>query len=157
MKVLMLLALLLAPASFADEVDEINRDVEGLQKNMEQVRRVLQERIGGVNGLDQARVEQARRKIMVLASDQKFLKAAGDLWNSPERNTLLIAEAVFFVFMFFFRAWRQAKASNWFTRVLTGFFLSVVTWIGLVLVLPAVILGEPFRQVVSSLWRVVSS
>lgn len=157
-KLSFLLLCLLALAGFsarADEVDDLNRDVEGLRQNMEQVHRALQERVGSLS-VDQAHIEQARRKLMLLASDQQFLKALGDLWNSPERNTLLVAELIFAVFMYFFRAWRQAKARNWFTRTLASFFLTMFWWVGVLLVLPGIILGAPFRQVVSTLWRVLN-
>lgn len=158
MKLLLLLTFLLTPAlSFADGTDEIGREAEGLQRNMDQVRRVLQERLGNLPAVDQAQVEAVRRKVMALAGDQKFLKAAGDLWQSSERNTLLIAELVFGIFMYFFKAWRLAKASNWFTRTLSGLFLSLFSWLVMLLVLPSLILGEPFRVVVSSLWRAFTS
>ncbi|RZA08924.1 MAG: hypothetical protein EOP11_03330 [Proteobacteria bacterium] len=151
-----IILLFFASLGAADDVDDINRDIEGLQQNMNQVRRVLQERMGGA-GIDQAQVEKARRKVMVLAGDQKFLKSAGDLWNSPARNTLLVAQLIFAIFMYFFKAWRQSKAGNWFTRLLSGLFWSVVSLAVLTLALPALILGEPFRIVLSTLWRVLSS
>ncbi|RYF36208.1 MAG: hypothetical protein EOO38_27995 [Cytophagaceae bacterium] len=121
---------------------------------MNQVRRVLQERMGGA-GIDQTKVEAVRAKVMSLAGDQKFLKAAGDLWNSPARNTLLVAQLLFAIFMYFFKAWRQSKARNWFTRLLSGLFWSIVSLSVLTLALPAAILGEPFRVVIATLWRVL--
>jgi uncharacterized BrkB/YihY/UPF0761 family membrane protein len=58
--------------------------------------------------------------------------------------------------MFFAKAWRQARASNWFTRVLVGMVLSLFTWLVILLALPTMILGEPFRIFVSTLWRVIT-
>jgi hypothetical protein len=156
-RLLLLLTLLLSLPALADGVDEMGREAEGIQRNIEQVRRVLQERMGGLPGIDQQTIETMRRKVMVLAADKTFLKAAGDLWQSPNRNTLLVAELIFAVFMYFFKAWRQAKASNWFTRLLTGLSLSLVTWAGVGFVLPAIILGAPYRIVVTTLWRAFTS
>lgn len=139
-------------AAPGEPAEELARDMEGFQKSLEQMRRVIEERIQGV---DRSNLEKARLKVMRLASDERFLKAAGDLWSHPNRNTLLIAELIFAVLMFFLKSWRQARARNWFTRILTGFFFSVFTWFGIVLVLPAIILGEPFRIFVITLWRVL--
>lgn len=140
------------PAAPGEPAEELARDMEGFQKSLDQVRRVIEER---VQGMDRSNLEKARLKVMQLASDERFLKAAGDLWSHPNRNTLLIAELVFMVLMYFFKAWRQSRARNWFTKLMTGFFLSIITWFGIVLVLPAIILGEPFRTFVTTLWRVL--
>ncbi|RYZ95583.1 MAG: hypothetical protein EOP11_24720 [Proteobacteria bacterium] len=57
--------------------------------------------------------------------------------------------------MYFFKAWRQSKARNWFTRLLSGLFWSVVSLGVLTLALPSLIIGEPFRTVIATLWRVL--
>lgn len=141
-------------AAPGDPAEELARDMEGFQKNLDQMRRVIEERIQGV---DRSNLEKARLKVMRLASDETFLKAVGDLWSHPNRNTLFITQLVFAVLMFFLKSWRQARARNWFTKILTGFFFSVFTWFGIVLVLPSIVLGEPFRIFIMTLWRVLFS
>jgi hypothetical protein len=99
----------------------------------------------------------ARRKVLALASDEKFLKAANDLWAHPNRNQLLITQGIFFVIVFLLRAWRRAKTSNWFMRLLVSLFFTVVLWGGLSYVIPSIVLGEPYRIFVHTIWNTIIS
>ncbi|MGZ3713585.1 MAG: hypothetical protein ACXVBE_17600, partial [Bdellovibrionota bacterium] len=99
----------------------------------------------------------ARRKIFALAENKPFLNAMNQLWASPNRNTLLIVDGIFFVVIFLLRSWRQAKASNWFTKVLVGLVFTIILWGGLSYVIPAFVLGEPYRIFVAGLWNVLVS
>jgi hypothetical protein len=147
-------SLLLATAARADENDDLAQELGQFHKDAEKILRQLQQKATGLNG-DSLR--GAREKAMRLATDDKFLSSVKELWSHPSRNTLLGAEVVFLLVMLFVKAWRQARAGNWFTKVLWSLFLSLFTWVGIVLILPYFILGEPFRVVVSTLWRVFSS
>lgn len=147
----LVLLLLLTVFSFANENDELARELEQYRRDAEKLLQQIQEKTAG---MDTTKLSQARGKIMELAADERFVQSVTDLWNHPKRNTLLVAELIFLVVMFFVKAWRQAKARNWFTKLLTGMFLGLFTWIGVLLILPYIVLGEPFKVVMTTLWRV---
>lgn len=148
------LLLFLAVFSFANENDELAREFEQWHQDAQKVLKQIEDR---TKGMDTSKLGEARAKAMRLAADDKFLQSITDLWNHPKRNTLLIAEGIFLVIMLFVKAWRQAKAKNWFTKLLMSIALSLFTWIVVVLVLPYLVLGEPFKVVVVTLWRVFTT
>jgi hypothetical protein len=148
------LFLLLAIFAFANENDDLAREMEQWHQDAQKVLKQIQDR---TRNIDTSQLGEARAKAMRLAADDKFLQSITDLWNHPKRNTLLIAEGIFLVIMLFVKAWRDAKAKNWFTKLLMSLALSVFTWIVVVLVLPYLVLGEPFKVVVLTLWRVFTS
>lgn len=152
---LLLFFCLLAPLSgLADENDDLAKEVAGLHGDLEKAVKQIQDKTAGLEG---GTVGAARTRIMQLASDDRFTKAAQDLWAHPKRNTLLIAQGIFFVVMFLLKAWRQSAAKNWFKKILVGMFLGLATWLGLIVVLPYAILGEPYRYFMLTLWRVFVS
>ncbi len=139
-------------------VASANENIEQeIQKAHEEVQKVLgglQEKMQAANGDKMALV---RQKAFALATDQRFLQAAEDIWTHPNRKTLLWVELGWFLFMVLIKAWRQAKANHWFKKFMVGFFLSLFTWLMMVLAIPAIILGEPFHIFVGTLWRVLLS
>lgn len=146
--------LFLAVFSFANENDELAREFEQWHQDAQKVLKQIQDR---TKNIDTSQLGEARAKAMRLAADDRFLQSVTDLWNHPKRNTLLIAEGIFLVIMLFVKAWRQAKAKNWFTKLLMSMALSLFTWVVVILVLPFLVLGEPFKVVVVTLWRVFTS
>ena len=159
---LLLLAALLGGLP-AGATEDVEKELLEIQKNAQDVIDGLNQRLNGPGGgpgqpaISLNQIDTARRKAMALATDEKFLKAANALWNDPRRNDLLIAQAIFFVVIFLLRAWRQAKAKNWFTRIIVGFFFTLILWAGLAYVLPRIVLGEPYQVFVSTIWRVITS
>lgn len=149
MKWLILCVALLAYASdgVEDEVAELHKHSAEALKKLE-----------GISFAQHGeKFEKVKFKVMNLASDDKFIKAVTDLWSHPNRNTSLVAQGVFFLFMLFFKAWRQSRARNWFTKILTGLVLSLFTWGMLIYVIPAIVIGEPFRIIAAKLWFILTS
>jgi len=137
-----------------NDVNEITKEMSDFHgqaaEMLNQLEKATAAPNGGMNTLD-----EARKKVMRLASDDRFLKSAGDLWQHSERNKMLLIQLGFFLFMLIIKAWRQAKTNHWFKRLLVGFFLSLTTWIGLAYVIPLAVLGEPFAVFTSTLFRVL--
>jgi len=154
MKIFFLFLALCLPAQHAsaDDNDQIAEEVAQLHGELANAVKQIQEKTGN---LQSGTVGAARTRVLQLASDDRFLQSAQDLWAHPKRNTLLICQAVFFVLMFLLKAWRQSAAKNWFKKILVGIFLGSLTWIGMLLVLPYAFFGEPFRYFVLTLWRVL--
>jgi hypothetical protein len=155
----LLLCVMIATPALAEE--DFEKDLRDLQKDAAGILQKLDtknlpsgsEAASGAAG----QLDVARRKVFALASDKQFLKAMNDLWASPDRNKLLIVQGIFFVVIFLLRAWRQAKAANWFTRILVSLCFTIILWGGLSYVIPAIVLGEPYRIFVASLWRTLVS
>lgn len=148
------LALFLILASPALAAEDPEKDLLDLQQSMESIVNTLGQ---STRGVSMSQLDLARRKVFSLAEDKQFLGAVNQLWASPDRNLLLICQGVFFLVMLLFRAWRQAKATNWFTRLCVGFFCSLVMYAGLLYVIPAIVLGEPYRILVATLWRLLTT
>lgn len=150
----LILCLLFSFNTYADENDDLAREMAELHGDLERVVKQLQEK---GQALNEEKLAPARAKVMQLASDDNFIKAAQDLWSHQGRNTLLIAQAIFFAIMFLIKAWRQSATKNWFKKILVGVFLGLTTWAGLLVVLPYIVLGEPYRIFVLTIWRVLTS
>lgn len=142
-----LLCLLLFSVVYANDVET---EVKELQQKSAEVLQQIQNMPVSLNG---AKFDAVRVKAMKLASDERFIKAATDLWSHPNRNTVLIVQGVFYLFMILFKSWKQSQASNWFSKAITGLFLSVFSWVMLIYCIPAFILGAPYRIVISTLWN----
>lgn len=159
MKLLFLLLPFLGAAlpAFADDpAEELAREMQKTQANVQQVLEQVRQRTGGnlgVSGLSQ--LEQAREKVLRLAADDRFLKAAQELWAHPKRSLVLWVNLGVFILMIFVKAWRQSKARNWFTRLVVGFFLTVFTWALMLGAVPALLLGEPFHIFVGTLAKTI--
>lgn len=150
---------LLPLVSLAAE-EEIEKDLLNMQKDMQGILNNLNEKIGNgaaAGAQSAGRIDVARRKALALASDEKFTKAANQLWAHPDRNKLLVVQGIFFVVIYLLRAWRQARAGNWFTRILVGLLFTIILWGGLSYVIPAIILGEPYRIFVHTIWHTLTS
>lgn len=148
MKGFLILLLLGALACADDGVDEELKELEKHAEALQETVKRTTERLP----VDSEEVARFQKKALDLANDKRFTKAAEELWANSRRNELLIAEAVFFVLVLVLKAWRQAKAKHWFRKLLSGFFWNLVLWAGVVFVLPALILGEPYRIFVGKLW-----
>jgi hypothetical protein len=98
---------------------------------------------------------EARKKVMKLAGDDRFLQSAKSLWDHPERDKVLLIQLGFFLLMIVLKAWRQAKASHWLKKLLLGFLFSLLTWVGVLYVIPLAVLGEPFGVFTGTLFRVL--
>ena len=172
LKYFLLFALLLltVPAAFSagdackggsdpdKEMDEIVKEIGDFHGQAEQMMKQLEQKMGVAQQSGQAPspLDQARQKAMRLASDDRFLKSATDLWNNPNRPKMLYIQAAFFVFMLIFKAWRQSKVFHWFKKMLLGFFLTIFTWVGIAYVIPLIVLGEPFAVFTTTLFRVIA-
>lgn len=142
--------LLFALVAFAS--DDVDQEIRDLQQHTASVMKQLES-----IKIDPQKFDSIRLKAMGLATNDRFLKAVTDLWSHPNRNTCLIAQGIFFAVMFVLKAWRQATASNWFSKMLSGLILSLFTWGMIAYGIPAIVLGEPFRVVVSTLWQTLAS
>lgn len=150
------LLLFLPLLSFADEAEELAKEMETMQKDVLKATQTIQQKVGGapaMPGLSTEGISKIKDKLVKLASDETFLKSAQEVWASPQRNNLLIAQGVFFLVMILFKAWRQSKSENWFWKFLVGCFLNLVTWVGLVVVIPVVVLGDPYWVILKTLWK----
>ncbi len=113
---------------------------------------------GGSPGAEPpSKLDEARRKAMRLAADDRFLKSAGELWSHPDRNKMLLIQLGFFIVMLIFKAWRQSRSTHWFKKLIVGFFFSILTWVGLVYLIPLLVLGEPFAVFTGTLFKVFLS
>jgi hypothetical protein len=137
-----------------DPAAEVQKDMERLQAEFQGALSKLQSKVQG-NGQDLgARAEELRGKLFKLATDRNFVRSAEAVWQHPQRNNLLWFNLGFFVFMLFFKAWRQAKAKHWFSKVMVGLALSVFTWLGLFYFVPLAVLGKPFHDLVMGLYGI---
>jgi hypothetical protein len=155
----LLLTLLLLPLAFANNNDApANEDIaKELEQYNRQAEQVLQQvdRLQNLAPVPPEQMDRLKRKALTLAHDDRFLQSAESLWKSESRNKMLLLQAGWFLFMLLFKAWRQSRSTHWFRRLLVGFACSLLTWIGLLYVIPLLALGEPFAVFTGTLWRVL--
>lgn len=93
---------------------------------------------------------------------QKFLKAIGSqdffpninkIKEDPNLKNLLFAQLGFIVFMMIFRLWRQSAAETWIGKLWVTLYCAVIFWVVSLYVLPAYLLGEPYRKLCQLLWN----
>lgn len=97
-----------------------------------------------------------RDKVHSLLANEKFINALGELRGRAKQSHFLWIEIGFFLSMFFFRAWRQTKSRNWFTKLGVSLVLTLFTWLGVLIVIPALCIGEPFHIILGTLIQVFS-
>ena len=144
-----------APDDASDFAD-LGREMEDFHKQAQKMLEGLEQATGAAEkaGQSPSQLDVARKKAMRLASDDRFLQSVGELWNNPNRNTMLLAQLGFFLLMLILKAWRQSRALHWFRKLLIGFAFTVVTWVGLLYVIPLIVLGEAFAVFTGTLFKV---
>jgi len=146
------------PVNHAGNDDAANEDLakelEGFNKQAEQVLQQV-DQLTKLQPVSPQQMDQVKEKALKLANDDRFLKSAEALWKNEKRNTMLLVQLGWFLFMLLFKAWRQSKTTHWFRRLLIGFACSCLTWFGLLYVIPLAVLGEPFGVFTGTLWRVL--
>lgn len=145
--------MIFARKAYAEE--DVDKELKEIQQHGKDMEQAVQKAMGVLEPLGGA--QKLQQKALTLASDKNFLDAAAKLWQHPNRNILMGCELGFFVFMLFFKAWRQSKNSHWFRRFISGAFYNLLSLAGLSFVLPALILGEPFLTVLRTVWTTISS
>jgi hypothetical protein len=90
-----------------------------------------------------------------LFSNPTFARGVDQIIQSPRRMTLLYVQLGFIVFMMFFRAWRFSKTTSWIKKLWTQFWTFVMFWAGAVVVIPWVVLGDPYFQTMAGLLDVL--
>jgi len=134
--------------------DELAKELNGLNKQAEQVLQQV-DKVAGFQPVSPQTLDKTKETVLKLANDDRFLQAAKGLWANEKRKELLLIQAGFFLFMMLFKAWRQSRTHHWFKRLLVGFALSLITWAGMLYVIPLLVLGEPFAVFTTTLWRVL--
>ncbi len=90
-----------------------------------------------------------------LVQDQEFSSSFGKLMESGRGSTVLVYEVLLILVLWGFRAWKLGKAETLFARLLTQAWIAVLYWGLAIVAVPAVILGEPYRVVLSHTVRAV--
>ncbi|MCO5143438.1 MAG: hypothetical protein M9962_10155 [Oligoflexia bacterium] len=106
--------------------------------------------------IETATTTWAREKMSSLLSNDKFIVALGELREKAKSKTFLWIEIGFFLLMILFRTWRQSKSRNWFTRYSVGLVLTLFIWSGVLFLIPALWIGEPFHIVLGTIFQVIS-
>lgn len=151
MKLLLAFLLLAAPV-VGDDIDKELEDLQNQAKRVEETVRNAMEKVRGA-GLDRQRAERVQKKVSEFASDPNVLRSLQEIWAHPDRNQVFLFQGIFLLVMILIKAWRQARAKHWFWKLWAGFFYSVLTWIGILYVIPLAVLGAPFRTLTNALVR----
>ena len=149
MKLLFAFLLLAAPV-VADDLDKELTELQNQAKRVEETVRGAMEK---VQGLDREKAERVQKKVSEFASDPNVLRSFQEIWAHPHRNQVFLFQGIFLLVMILVKAWRQSKAKNWLWKLWVGFFYSVLTWTGVIYVIPLAVFGSPFRTLTSALAR----
>ncbi len=141
------LLLFFAPLSFSDDAEELAKEMQQFQESTLKQLQVIQEKARGPG--DQLGL--LREKAVKLATNESFMKAVEEVWSHPKRATVLWANLGFFIFMILIKAWRQSKAKNWFTKMLVGLVITLITWAGMIFLVPWLVMGNSYKVLIMNL------
>lgn len=159
-----LILALLALAAFAHATgsmtepqgaDELQKELNGLNKQAEEALQKIDKLTSLPSPVTAQQMDAVKARVLRLANDDNFLQSVEALWKNEKRKELFLIQAGFFLFMLLFKAWRQSRAQHWFKKFLVGFACSVISWAGLIYVIPLIVLGKPFAVFTGTLWRVL--
>lgn len=146
----------------ASSNEESFEDLQKFQKEMEQTVQKIQKMVlgtgksTGAGAPSDSQLEHWRIKFFHLLNDQKFVDAINKIWNHPQRNYMLYTQLGLFIFMIFFKAWRKSAASNWLSSLWVSFYCFVLFWGLSLFLIPLVMLGQAYQDVLSALWKTIS-
>ncbi len=92
---------------------------------------------------------------MKVISDKKFIEDLRKLLSHKNLSILVFLEIVFFIFMLFFKAWRQSQASHWARIVLVNLWTSLLYIAVAFFILPGITLGSGFLQLIKAALSVI--
>ena len=95
------------------------------------------------------------RGLMQLSLDRNFQKNLLAVADHPSRSTLLIFEVMWIIFMLFFRIWRLGKCDLWYEKLWCGTWTMMLMIFGTSIVLPYIVIGDPYMKVVSAILEVI--
>ena len=95
----------------------------------------------------------AAQKYLKIFSNAQVTEALTTLVEHPKRKDLFMAEAVLFLAMLLFRAWRQSKAKNWGQRFFVSIYSLGVYWAISIFLLPTVLLGDSYPTMLQAIWK----
>jgi len=90
---------------------------------------------------------------MVLAKDPAFRESYGKIQQSFQLNLTLGYLAGWILLIWILRAWRLSKAGTWLTRIWTQFWVSIVSWWGILVVVPMLLWGKSYQMLMATLLR----
>lgn len=101
---------------------------------------------------------RAVQSYLKLFSSPKFADGAETIAKSPNKKTLIWVEIVWFLLMFLSRSARLSKlsTSSWGQVVFVNFSHFIVMWSVALIVIPWILFGEPYRQVLAGFWQVLT-
>jgi hypothetical protein len=80
-----------------------------------------------------------------------FMQSAEAIIMSPSRANLIYGQILLIGLIFLLRYWRFKKAESWYGRIWTNLWTGGLYWVGAIVVVPWVVLGQPYYQAVTSL------
>ena len=86
-----------------------------------------------------------------------FSKGYEQVVHSPNRMMLLYSELGLFVLLLILRAWRYSKCVHWAAKLWVRIWTLGLFWICAIVVVPWVVLGDPYYQVLVGAIDVFSS
>ncbi len=136
---------------WADEAEELAKEMEAWQESTLKQLQLIQEKANVPGG----QMSAIQAKALQIAGNEKILQAANAIWQHPNRNKVLWVNLGFFIFMILVKAWRQSKCRNWFTKLVVGLLFTIITWVGMGFFVPWVVLGSPYKVLVTQVFQVL--
>jgi hypothetical protein len=97
--------------------------------------------------------------VLKLFANDRFLKGLDGLLQFKNWKDLFIAQAITFVVLLFFRSWRMSlhEQGQWFARLWTGLWTSVLGWLVLIIGVPYFIIGPAFLDALMGIFEVAQN
>jgi hypothetical protein len=92
---------------------------------------------------------------ITLVRDPEFRSAVSEIYGKHNSATFYGYELSWIILVWILRAWRLSKSPTWLTRLWTQAWISMVFWVGSILVVPILVWGEAYRTVLSHFLKAI--
>jgi len=97
------------------------------------------------------------QKMGSLMTNPEFTRSADAVIQHPNRMMLLYCNIGLVLTMFVFRAWRYSKTNHWARKLWINVYSGIFLWGMVAVVVPRIVLGEPYFTMLGTFYRVLRS
>ncbi len=90
---------------------------------------------------------------LILVKDPAFHEAYENIHQAFKPNLLMGYFAGWILVVWILRAWRLSKSPTWLTRIWTQCWVSLVSWCGILVMIPWLLWGKSYQMFMATLFR----
>ena len=92
---------------------------------------------------------------LTLVKDPAFRQAYSEVQQGFQLNLTLGYLGAWILIIWILRAWRMSKADTWLTRIWTQLWVSILSWRGILFLIPGILWGKSYQMLLATAFRAV--